>query len=381
MATTPDWKRLLDHVMTVPEKIYETWNSVDGWDNHTIFGVEYGWDGVAWCAIWNWDMYHDVGLDSIVPKTASVDGMTAWAKQKGQWSQYPSVGAEVNFNDGGHTEICVGFDADNMYSKGGNSLQAGAVDNGQGNGVWTHVTPRRSPKIVGYFAPHFPDGQCPPTADPHDPRGGKAVTSYTWPGPDATEPTPTPAPAAEIARYQVTINGLQYGYGAHGDHVTKVGEALVAKGFGRHYSSGPGPDWTDADTLNYSDYQISLGYSGTAPHGDADGVPGPTTLKQLLGSLPSAATPALVPPPFPGRDKFVLGAHNDFALQLQQWLDKGGWGPKYRVGPSRTMTQLDLDKIKALQQHYVADLGPADGKTGPKTWLYAWQVAHGLRKK
>lgn len=377
---TPDWKRLLDHVMAVPEKIYEGWNSVDGWDNHTIFGVEYGWDGVAWCAIFEWDMYADCGLTAIVPKTASVAGMTAWAKQKGQWSQYPSVGAWVNFSNGAHTEMVVGFDSTNVYTKGGNSLQTGAVDNGQGNGVWSHTNLRRSARVVGYFAPRFPDGVCPPTADPQDPRGGTAVASYAWPGPD-TPTDPTPPPSADVARYQVTINGLPYGYGAHGDHVTKVGEALVAKSFGSHYTSGPGPDWTDADTRNYSDFQVSLGYSGTAPHEDADGVPGPTTLKQLLGYLPGATTPALIAPAFPGRDKFVLGAHNDYALQLQQWLAKGGWGPAYQVGPSRTMTRVDLDKVKALQRHYVSDLGPADGKTGPKTWLYAWQVAVGLRKK
>ncbi|MFF7142227.1 peptidoglycan-binding protein [Streptomyces nodosus] len=207
------------------------------------------------------------------------------------------------------------------------------------------------------------------------------------PGSDpGSGPNTSPAPP-EIARYQVTVNGLQYGYGAHGDHVTKVGQALVTKGFGRHYKVGPSPDWSDADTLNYSDYQVSLGYTGTAPHQDADGVPGPTTLKQLLGSLPAAPASAPAPspasacPPFPGRQCFVLGAHNDYALQLQKWLDKGGWGPKYQVGPSRTMTAVDLAKVKALQQHYLKDLGPADGLTGPKTWLYAWQVANGLRKK
>lgn len=272
MSTTPDWRRLVDHLMGVPERIYEGWNSVVGWDNHTPFGKQYGWDGVAWCAEFNWDMFNDVGLDAIVPKTASVSEMTSWAKKHGQWSEYPSVGAEVNFSTGGHTEICIGFDADNMYSKGGNSLQAGAVDNGQGNGVFTHITPRRSAKIVGYFAPRYPDGVCPPTADPKDPRGGKAVTSWRW-------------------------------------------------------------------------------------------------------------SSQLTAPAFPGRQFFELGASNDHALLLQTWLQRGSWGPAYKVGPSRTMTALDLQKVKALQQHYLADLGPADGLTGPKTWLYAWQVANGLRKK
>jgi len=94
----------------------------------------------------------------------------------------------------------------------------------------------------------------------------------------------TPPSSSGVARYQVVIHGLTYGYGAHGDHVTQVGKALVAHGCGRHYTQGPGPTWSDADTLNYADYQRSLDYSGK----DADGVPGETTLRRLLGSLPSA---------------------------------------------------------------------------------------------
>ncbi|WP_327074464.1 LysM peptidoglycan-binding domain-containing protein [Kitasatospora purpeofusca] len=86
-------------------------------------------------------------------------------------------------------------------------------------------------------------------------------------------------------------------------------------------------------------------------------------------------------PPFPGRDHFVLGAHSPYAKRLQTWLQAGGWGPPYRVGPSEDMEALDLQKVAALQQHYVGDLGPADGLTGPLTWLYAFQAAHGLRSR
>jgi hypothetical protein len=100
---------------------------------------------------------------------------------------------------------------------------------------------------------------------------------------------PTPG-GGGVARYQVTINGLKYGYGASGSQVTQVGKALVAHGCGKHYSVGPGPDWGDADTENYADYQRSLGYTGT----DADGVPGEATLKKLLGKLPGKA-PATTP--------------------------------------------------------------------------------------
>jgi hypothetical protein len=180
----PQWRRVLDHVMSIPEQVYETWTSGVGWNNVTQFGAEYGENGVSWCVIFNWDMYHDVGLDAIVPKVDNVTSFSNWAKARGQWSEYPSVGAWVNFDDGGHTEIVTGFDDQHVFTKGGNSIQAGSQDRGQGNGVWSHEELRRATRVVGYFAPRFPDGQCPPTADPNDPRGGTAVTSYAPPETD-----------------------------------------------------------------------------------------------------------------------------------------------------------------------------------------------------
>ncbi|MBO1420450.1 peptidoglycan-binding protein, partial [Streptomyces sp. FH025] len=115
---------------------------------------------------------------------------------------------------------------------------------------------------------------------------------HTDPGswPDFAGGSRSPLPGGSTpARYQATINGLAYGYGAHGYQVTTVGRGLVARGFGTHYHSGPGPDWTDADTENYADYQRSLGYSGSA----ADGVPGETSLRGLLGYLPGPRTVSL----------------------------------------------------------------------------------------
>ncbi|WP_369387707.1 peptidoglycan-binding protein [Streptomyces sp. CG1] len=98
------------------------------------------------------------------------------------------------------------------------------------------------------------------------------------------KPQPTPQPA-QPTRRQVTLGGLQYGFGANGMQVTAVGRALVAAGFGKHYHDGPGPEWTDADTLNYADYQRSQGFSGA----DADGVPGERSLRSLLrGAIPLA---------------------------------------------------------------------------------------------
>ncbi|MFE6745900.1 peptidoglycan-binding protein [Kitasatospora purpeofusca] len=113
----------------------------------------------------------------------------------------------------------------------------------------------------------------------------------SWPafGNTPTTPTEPTNEPPQPARYRTTINGLEYGYGAHGDQVTAVGEALVRAGYGGHYQQGPGPDWTDADTLNYRAYQQGLGYTGA----DADGVPGETSLRQLLGYLPGTRTVSL----------------------------------------------------------------------------------------
>lgn len=93
------------------------------------------------------------------------------------------------------------------------------------------------------------------------------------------------------------------------------------------------------------------------------------------------AKPAPTAPAFPGRQFFILGATSKHALQLQQWLQKGNWGPKYQVGPSKTMTEKDIEKVAALQAHYADRLGPADGLCGPLTWRYAFEVATGLRKR
>ncbi|NUU20398.1 MAG: hypothetical protein HOV68_02620, partial [Streptomycetaceae bacterium] len=166
-------ERLVAHVLSVPEGDYEHWNSREGWDNLTRWGRQFGEDGVAWCVIFDWCMYADAGLAAIVPKTDNVSSFSNWAKARGQWSEYPSLGAWMNWKDGAHTEIVVAFTATTVTTKGGNTLPEGG-DGGQGRGVYSHTFRRTDARITGYFAPRFTDG-CPPTADPHDYRGGARV--------------------------------------------------------------------------------------------------------------------------------------------------------------------------------------------------------------
>ncbi|MYW43039.1 CHAP domain-containing protein [Streptomyces sp. SID161] len=191
-------------------------------------------------------------------------------------------------------------------------------------------------------------------------------------------PTAGTSTTSTPARYQVTINGLAYGYGAKGAHITAVGEALVAKGFGKHYTDGPGPEWSDADTRNYSDYQQSLGLKGTKAGQDADGVPGASTLTKLLGKLPAPAaskpTPAKPAPsktqyePFPGEGFFHAGRYSPIITAMGRRLVALGFGRHYKTGPGPNWTNADKANVRDFQLSRDDLKGDADGIPGPKTW-------------
>ncbi|MCD9903224.1 peptidoglycan-binding protein [Streptomyces sp. MT29] len=188
--------------------------------------------------------------------------------------------------------------------------------------------------------------------------GMPAGTYEPAPNPGGSIPKPG---TSDVARYQVTINGLTYGYGAKGPHITKAGAALVKAGFGKHYTSGPGPVWTDADTLNYAAFQRSLGHTGKA----ADGIPGEASLKKLLGSLPAQPKPK---PPFPGRDHFGPGKRNASIELLGRQLVRKGFGKHYRSGPGPKWSDADRKNVQAFQQAQGWKGGDANGLPGPQTW-------------
>ena len=66
--------------------------------------------------------------------------------------------------------------------------------------------------------------------------------------------------------------------GANNKYVTQLGQQLVKKGYGKHYSVGPGPRWGEADRRNVQAFQRAQKWSGS----DADGYPGPETWKRLF---------------------------------------------------------------------------------------------------
>ncbi len=66
--------------------------------------------------------------------------------------------------------------------------------------------------------------------------------------------------------------------GKSGPAIERLGGQLVKKGFGKHYASGPGPRWGEADRRNVEAFQRAQGWRGAA----ADGYPGPETWRRLF---------------------------------------------------------------------------------------------------
>lgn len=66
--------------------------------------------------------------------------------------------------------------------------------------------------------------------------------------------------------------------GADNDHITRLGRQLIRKGYGRFYTSGPGPRWGPADRRAVEAFQRAQGWRGAA----ADGYPGPETWRRLF---------------------------------------------------------------------------------------------------
>lgn len=176
--------------------------------------------------------------------------------------------------------------------------------------------------------------------------------------------------ASTPARYTVTINGLKYGYGATGDHITAVRAALGKKGFTKHTAGAAGSAWGDADTENYSDFQKSRGLKGTKAGQDADGVPGASTLTVLLGKLPAPAkkpTPKPVYEPFPGEDFFHAGRHSDVITAMGRRLVLMGCS-HYASGPGPNWTNADKASYAAWQRKLGYTGVDANGIPGKASW-------------
>ncbi|MFE2216461.1 peptidoglycan-binding protein [Streptomyces canus] len=168
-----------------------------------------------------------------------------------------------------------------------------------------------------------------------------------------------------------------FGPGAHNKYVTQLGRMLVARGAGRHYTSGPGPRWTDADRRATRAFQQAQGWRGK----DAGGLPGARTWTLLVtgggkdigagggtGTAGPSAPSSHGVPGYPGRAMFRPGATNEYVTQLGRQLVKKGFGKHYTTGPGPRWGEPDRRGVEAFQRSQGWRGGAADGYPGPETW-------------
>ncbi|WP_328871631.1 peptidoglycan-binding protein [Streptomyces sp. NBC_00287] len=213
--------------------------------------------------------------------------------------------------------------------------------------------------LVGGTAGSKPDTAKPGTAKPGTAKPGTAK-------PVTADPAAPPYPGRAY-----------FGPGANNKYVTQLGRMLVERGAGRHYLSGPGPRWSDADRRATQTFQQAQGWRGQ----DADGLPGPGTWALLVsgrgndigsGAVGAAGPPASPAshgvPGYPGRAMFRPGAHNSHVALLGKQLVKKGFGKHYTAGPGPRWGEADRRNVEAFQRAQGWRGGAADGYPGPETW-------------
>ncbi|MFB7946543.1 peptidoglycan-binding protein [Kitasatospora phosalacinea] len=127
---------------------------------------------------------------------------------------------------------------------------------------------------------HHKGKDIPPAAatTPTTPATPTTPTTPTTPAPGTPAPG-TPKPPPPVQTPAPAFPGAdRFGPGKVNDDVLRLGEQLVAKGFGAAYREGPSRDWGEADRLNVAAFQRARGWSGA----EADGYPGPHTWRLLF---------------------------------------------------------------------------------------------------
>jgi hypothetical protein len=247
---------------------YHEGKSASGhWNNKEKYaaqvpGLEWA-DYQPWCATFvSWAALK-AGVDKLFPRTASCAAGVSWFKNKGRFSEYPAVGAQVFYGSGGgtHTGLVVAFDADYIYAVEGNTNDNGSAE---GDGVYLKKRARRDAHVYGYGVPAF-EGLI-----SADPRWGGAKSGKVA-APVVTKPA-TPKPS-----HEPYPGAAFFKDGRKSPIIAAMHKRLVAVGC-NHYASSRNTDvWGSGDEASYAAWQRKCGHSGSG----ADGIPGRATWDAL----------------------------------------------------------------------------------------------------
>lgn len=231
----------------------------------------------AWCMTMQSWCLRQAGLSSLGPVTASTATGYQWYANKGRASAYPAVGAFVFFGPGAgsHVGFVYAYDGTYIYTIEGNTNTNGSAE---GDGVYKKVRVRRDDYVYGYGYPAYAEGIV--TADPkHAVSGSRYAATASL---SLTAGTTAPSTAPWISLIQVqwaathssSDENRQTGDTSK-DDVARVQDALVKLKFLTKITERG--VFNPQDKTAYQNFQKSLGYTG----GDADGIPGTTSLVAL----------------------------------------------------------------------------------------------------
>lgn len=132
--------------------------------NQTKYGVWYGWNGVAWCDIFQSWVFSSVGwLDGHMGKSASVEVTANRFRNAGRYGQTPRVGALAIFNGYSHIELVTGVGDGVITSIGGNTSSGnGSIS----NGGMVAERKRSTSLIMGYCYPRYASPAKPAASAP-----------------------------------------------------------------------------------------------------------------------------------------------------------------------------------------------------------------------
>ncbi|MCY9785634.1 peptidoglycan-binding protein [Nocardiopsis sp. EMB25] len=139
--------------------------------------------------------------------------------------------------------------------------------------------------------------------------------------------------------------------------ITQMGNRLITEGCSE-YTSGAGPQWTEADRQSYANWQEKLGFTGA----DADGWPGQTSWDQLR--VPRYSTEY---EPYPGADFFQNSPNSTIVTNMGRRLVAEGCG-LYQIGPGPQWSDVDRDSYAKWQEKLGYSGADADGWPGKTTW-------------
>ncbi len=124
--------------------------------NRQKYGVAYGMNGVAWCAIFLWWLFHQLGADGALPKkSAGVFDLMAAFKRAGRFHSAPEPGDFAIYDYGqGHIELVESVQKTTITTIGGNtsSTSSGSQSNG---GMVARRVRARDRHILGYCRPKY----------------------------------------------------------------------------------------------------------------------------------------------------------------------------------------------------------------------------------